>query len=392
MQSTQRERPETELESLLGPQPSFPDTAVVFKGDGEPRTPQAMVRKLGDLDGRRLIEPDNFSLGGTVEQLEQRFAGLLAKEAAVFMPTGTLANHLAIRKHCGVRRRAVVQEQSHIYNDTGDCVPTLSGISLVPLAKGRPYFTLAELREAVDSSITGRVPSPIGMVTIESPVRRQAGQVLPYTEMEAISAYCKESGIPLHLDGARLYVMSAATGVSVPQYSRLFDTVYVSLYKYFGAPFGAVVAGSADFVGDLYNGRRMFGGGLASASIAAALALEGIEGFEERFADAMERASILFARLNSLPGIAVRRFENGSNIFPLELDSERDFEKFVSALRQRSIFVYPDEADSRCAYLTVNTTILRRSPDDLYSAFHDALRAASAEASRPHGDGFGGEG
>ena len=138
MQSTQRNRPETELESLVGPQPSYPDAAVVFKGDGEPRTPQAMVQKLGDLNGRGLIEPDNFSLGGTVEQLEHRFADLLAKEAAVFMPTGTLANHLAIRKHCGVRRRAVVLEQSHIYNDTGDCVPTLSGVSLVPLAKDRP--------------------------------------------------------------------------------------------------------------------------------------------------------------------------------------------------------------------------------------------------------------
>ena len=389
MQSTHRKRPETELESLVGPQPSYPDTAVVFKGDGEPRTPQAMVRKLGDVNARGLIEPDNFSLGGTVEQLEQRFADLLAKEAAVFMPTGTLANHLAIRKHCGIRRRAVVQEQSHIYNDTGDSVPTLSGISLVPLAKDRPYFTLDELGEAVDSSITGRVPNPIGVVIIESPVRRQAGQVMPYTEMEAISGYCKESGLPLHHDGARLYMMSAATEVSVPQYSKLFDTVYVSLYKYFGAPFGAVLAGSADFVGDLYNDRRMFGGGLASASIAAALALEGIERFEERFADAMKRASILFARLNNLPGITVRRFENGSNIFPLELDCSRDFGKFASALRQRSIFIYPDETDSQCAYLAVNTTILRWSVDDLYAAFHDALGSATTQASGLYRDEIG---
>ena len=242
----------------------------------------------------------------------------------------------------------------------------------------------------MDSSITGRVPSPIGVVTIESPVRRQAGQVMPYTEMKAISAYCKESGLPLHLDGARLYMMSAATGVGLPQYSKLFDTVYVSLYKYFGAPFGAILAGSADFVGDLYNDRRMFGGGLASASIAAALALEAVEGFEERFADAMEKAAILFARLNSLPRIKVRRLENGSNIFPLELGSSGDFGKLASELRQRSIFIYPDEADSQRAYLAVNTTILRQAVDDLYAAFHAALTSAGAPASGNYGSGVGG--
>lgn len=228
-----------------------------------------MLQKLTEFDGEVGIEVDSYSLGGTVERLEKTFAEKLGKEAAIFMPTGTLANHIAIRKHCGLRPRVVVQEQSHIYNDCGDCVAQLSGISLVPLAKGRPYFALDELKEEVTRSEAGRVANPIGAVVIESPVRRQAGQVVPFEEMRKITEFSREKGVPTHLDGARLYMMSAVTGVGPRQYTALFDTVYVSLYKYFGAPFRAILAGRSEFISDLHHVRRMFGGGLSSACFAA---------------------------------------------------------------------------------------------------------------------------
>ena len=112
-------------------------------------------------------------------------------------------------------------------------------------------------------------------------------------------------------------MMSGATGIPPADYAALFDTVYVSLYKYFGAPFGAILAGTAEFTDGLYHDRRMFGGGLASANFAAALALQGIDGFEERFNRAMTRANILFDKINALEGITVKPFEHGSNIFPL---------------------------------------------------------------------------
>ena len=160
---------------LTEPQPTESDIAVVFRGDGEPQTAQGLIRQLADFEGDVGIASDRFARGGTVEQLEQRFAEMLGKETAVFMPTGTLANHLALRQLCGVKPRAVVPEQSHLYNDSGDCVPRLSGIHLVPLAPGRPYFTLDELQVVLQQSVTGRVDSPVGAVLIESPVRRQHG-------------------------------------------------------------------------------------------------------------------------------------------------------------------------------------------------------------------------
>jgi threonine aldolase len=215
----------------------------------------------------------------------------------------------------------------------------------------------------------------VGTVMLESPVRRQQGQNMPYEDMVAITRYCREQGIATHLDGARLYMMAAATGISPQQYAAHFDTVYVSLYKYFGAPFGAVLAGTRTCLEGLYHERRRFGGGLASASLAAALALQGMEGFVERFGSAMAKGAALIDGLNTCEGIKVQRFPHGSNIFPVELDPHIDVETFLAALRQHGIFLFPDEGSTSHIHLTVNTTILRQPNETIIEAFEHAVRA-----------------
>ena len=192
-------------------------------------------------------------------------------------------------------------------------------------------------------STSGRVASPVGAVMIESPVRRQKGQVVPYPDMQAMTDYCRSQGIHTHLDGARLYMMSAASGIAPREYAALFDTVYVSLYKYFGAPFGAVLAGDSHWIDGMYHTRRMFGGSLSSAYLAATLALQGAQGFEERFEKAMRKGRDLFKLLNSLDGIQVNEFEHGSNIFPVSLDDGVNPEAMTNALRRNDVHVYPPE-------------------------------------------------
>ena len=348
---------------------------VIFRGDGEPKPPSLMLQQLAEFDQNFTLKEDSYSLGGNVEQLEKKCAEMLGKEAAVFMPTGTLANHLAIRKLCGVKPRAIVQEQSHLYNDSGDCVTRLSNINLIPLAKERPYFTLETLKAAVHQAEGGRVINPVGAVMVESPVRRQLGQIMPFDEMKAVTDYCRGKQIGSHLDGARLYMMSGATGIPPTDYAVLFDTVYVSLYKYFGAPFGAILAGTAEFADGLYHDRRMFGGGLASANFAAALALQGIDGFEERFNRAMTRASALFDKINALESISVERFAHGSNIFPLKLASDVDGTRFVEVLKEHSVSVSPPEGDDTGRImLTVNPTVLRQDIQNLFCAFERAIK------------------
>ena len=352
-----------------------PSNTVIFRGDGEPKTPSMMLQRLAEFDQKFTLREDTYSLGGTVEQLEKKCAEMLGKETAVFMPTGTLANHLAIRKLCGTKPRAIVQEQSHLYNDSGDCVTRLSNINLIPLAKRCPYFTLETLKTAVEQAESGRVINPVGAVMIESPVRRQSGKIMPFDEMKAVTDYCQDKQIGSHLDGARLYMMSGATGIPPADYAALFDTVYVSLYKYFGAPFGAILAGTTEFMDGLYHDRRMFGGGLASTNFAAALALQGIAGFEERFNRAMIRARALFDKINALESVSIERFEHGSNIFPLKLESDVDSTRFVKTLEAHSVSVSPPDGDhAGHIMLTVNPTLLRQDIQDLFYTFERAVK------------------
>ncbi|NQW17301.1 MAG: aminotransferase class I/II-fold pyridoxal phosphate-dependent enzyme [Chloroflexi bacterium] len=350
--------------------------AVVFSGDGEPQTPQSIVDRLGALSAASQLEPDSYSLGGTVEALERRIARELGMEAAIWLPTGTLANHLALRRHCGTRSRVILQEQSHIYHDEGDALAKLSGLNAIPLANGIPYFTVDELQTALELSVSGRVLNPVGAVSIESPVRRQAGQVVPMDDIRSITRLCREEGIPTHLDGARLYMMSAATGVEIQDYANLFDSVYVSMYKYFGAPFGAILAGRNEFIDGIFHDRRMFGGGLSSAYLPAALALEGIDGFADRFGEAFSKAKALFDTLSKLPGIEVREFKHGSNIFELILGSEIDADKFVEKLLNFGIVLPWPNHEWSTPLLHVNTTVLRRSNEEIAQAFSSAAIAS----------------
>ena len=230
--------------------------AVNFIYDGSHLTPLEYAHLLNHIAASKPLHADVYSNGGVVEELEQRFAHWLGKESAVFMPTGTLANHVALRELAGVQRRVLVQAESHIYNDSGDCAQQLSGLNLVPLAPGRVGFTLLEVQDAVRRSRSGRVETDVGVICIESPVRRMDDAVFGHDEMRRIAAFARQEGIRLHLDGARLFVESVHTSVSPAQYAALFDTVYVSLYKCFNAASGAILAGTRAFTEKLFHVRR----------------------------------------------------------------------------------------------------------------------------------------
>ena len=173
-------------------------------------------------------------------------------------------------------------------------------------------------------------------------------------------------------------MMAAATGRDAAEYAGLFDTVYVSLYKYLGAPFGGILAGGAEFIENMYHDRRMFGGGLAQAGLVAALALRGLAGFEEVFATAMNRAKDLFFDIGRLPGLSVTPFENGSNIFPLRIAGPTSPVRLAESLAQRGVFIYPEDG-SDTVDLHVNSTVLRRPREALAVAFAEALSEQSED-------------
>jgi threonine aldolase len=316
------------------------------------------------------LKPDVYLKGGAVEELENRFAKLLGKERALFFPTGTLANHMAVRLLAGERRHVLVQEESHLYRDEGDCAQTLSGINLVPLAPGRATIKASEIVEAVDRAGSPPYPVPVGAISIESPVRRTHGQAFDFEEMKKISAFARERKIGLHLDGARMYLAAAYTGIAPATYSALFDTVYVSLYKYFNAPFGAILTGPAPLIEAATVLRHQFGGGVLHAWESAAVALHYLDGFEDRYQRAVRSGEELLGRLEQKK-IRVHRMEAGTNVFLLDFPSAPDA-GFQKRLADRGIMIAPPPAQGP-ASIQVNETILRRSPEEIAEELGKAL-------------------
>jgi threonine aldolase len=178
---------------------------------------------------------------------------------------------------------------------------------------------LEEVQRAVVNSSLGRVATPVGALQIESPVRRRRGERFDFQQMQKIAAWAREKGIGLHLDGARLFLESAYTGRPVREYAALFDTVYVSVYKYFNAASGALLAGPKALLDDLYHTRRMFGGGLPHVWPFAAVALHYLDGFEQRFQSAVNTAERVISTLSKDANFELERIPNGTNIFRMRL-------------------------------------------------------------------------
>ena len=346
---------------------------VRMTGDGPELTPAETVALLAERVGAPGFVADEYGLGGAAEDLERHFAALLGKERALFFPTGTLANHVALRTLAGARRRVIVQDVSHVYNDTGDSAQALSGLNLVPLAPGRATFAWEDVQKVLDRTASGRVRSDVGVLSIESPVRRLRGELFDRAELDRVAANARAKGIRLHLDGARLFMASAYTGLAPAAYAAPFDTVYVSLWKYFGAPNGAILAGPADVIDGLFHVRRAFGGALWSVWPFAAVARHLADGFVERLRSAIAVSDAFLGALAGVDALAVDRVANGTNVLGLRL-LRGDADAFTARLRREGIAVphpAPDPAGP-VFWLRVNETWNRRDGRALADAFRRA--------------------
>lgn len=344
---------------------------VDFIHDGLNLSPKEYSELLMKLADEGKIKPDFYSNGGVVEELENKFASLLGKESAVFMPTGTLANHIAIRHLAGDDRRVILQEQSHFYNDSGDCAQTLSGLNLIPLGLNGVEFTLEEVQTVIEKTKRGRVETRIGVIAIETPVRRQFDRMLAHQKMKTISGYARENGIRMHLDGARLFVQSVHTAITPAIYGELFDTVLISLWKLFNSASGAVICGSKLFTEKLFHERRMFGGGLPAAWPFAAVALHFADQFIDEYSKAWKNAEGIFETLRKEPRFEVIPYESGSHIIRVNVKNA-DLNRFSASMLKRGIELpIPDD---KGYYLKVNPSLNRMSAQNVVGYFLEALK------------------
>ncbi|HSW46427.1 MAG TPA: low-specificity L-threonine aldolase [Phycisphaerae bacterium] len=272
---------------------------IDLRSDTVTRPTPAMRRSMANAE----VADDVYGEDPTVNALEERVAGVLGKETAVFMPTGTQANQTAIRTHTEPGDEIILDANTHSYFFESGGPAALSGVMcrLIPTERG--IFSAADVLGLLRPR-NEHYPHT-KLVCVENTHNLGGGSVWPIETIREVTTAAREAGLRTHLDGARLWNASAATGVSERDYASHFDSVSVCFSKGLGAPVGSALAGSAEFIVRARRFRKMFGGGMRQAGIIAAGALYALEHHRDRLKDDHANARLLAEALADLPGIEV---------------------------------------------------------------------------------------
>ena len=349
---------------------------VKLFGDGEFYDGLPYLEQLQAANSKQQIKVDRYGSGGAVEELEKKFEAITGKEKAIYMPSGTMANQLAIAMLSGDNTKVFVQDTSHVYRDEADAAQSIFNKRLMPLAKNQTFFTADELKKAIENLDSEEVfKSGLGCVSIENPVRRTDGRMIPIDEIKKISEYCRSKNIKLHLDGARIYMASAWSGNSIKEYASYFDTVYISLYKYLGASGGAILCGEKSLIEKMPHMIKIHGGNMFGNWLNAAMASYKLDGIEERLQEAIKRSKEIFASLNQIPGVKISPLDGGTNIYSMKLPAGILGQKFGETLNGYFIRM-PRPNENNEAKISVNETLLYREPKYIIDSIKDSLNKA----------------
>jgi len=352
------------------------EPVVKLFGDGEFYDGLPYLEQLQAANSKQQIKVDRCGLGGAVEELEKKFEAITGKEKAIYMPSGTMANQLAIAMLSGENTKVFVQDTSHVYRDEADAAQSIFNKRLMPLAKNQTFFTADELKKAIENLDSEEVfKSGLGCVSIENPVRRTDGRMIPIDEIKKISEYCRSKNIKVHLDGARIYLASAWSGTSIKEYASHFDTVYISLYKYLGASGGAILCGERSLIEKMPHMIKIHGGNMFGNWLNAAMASYKLDSIEERLQEAIKRSKEIFASLNQIQGIKISPLDGGTNIYNMKFPAGIQGQKFGESLNKYFIGMRSPNENGE-AKISVNETLLYREPKYIIDAIKESLTRA----------------
>jgi len=304
---------------------------------------------------------DVFRDDPTVLALESRAAELLGKEAGLFVPTGTMANQLALRVHCRHGDELVAHRRCHIFNYETGAAAALAGVQIRTIDSDdgsmSPDAVAAELRISDDTHVANTA-----LLTFENTHNACGGAVLDQAMVEASVAVAKAQGVAAHLDGARLGNAAAVTGFTLAQHAAPFDTVSICLSKGLGAPVGSVLCGDTERINRALRFRKMYGGGMRQAGVIASAGLYALEHHLQRLGDDHRRAKALAEALERLPGLRVEAPQTNLLFFNLDADLSISDPEFEAALLQRGVAIHGGDRRFRAAlHLDVTDEDLERA-------------------------------
>lgn len=281
------------------------------------------------------VGDDVYGEDPTVNRLEARAAEISGREAALFLPSGTMGNQTAIRLHTQHGQEVICDARSHIVEWEMAMASAFSGCQLRTIPTERGVMTWAEIEPHITGKHYHRAQT--GLIALENTHNMAGGAVTPLPVMEEIWAGAKERGVRLHLDGARIFNASVALRMDVKELTRGFDTVMFCLSKGLGAPVGSVLVGSAEAMDYARRIRKGLGGGMRQAGILAAAGLIALEEGPQRLHEDHANARLLAHALAQSPGIDLDAESVQTNIVIFRIRRRNSAEEFVGALKKRGV-------------------------------------------------------
>jgi len=300
-----------------------------------------------------VVGDDVYGDDPTVRALEEYTADILKKEDSVFVPTGSMSNQIAIRTHTEPGDLMLIDYSAHIIRSEGGAAAALSGVTMKPLPGLHGLFSPSDVKNAIEplhEFNPGTLSPSLRLLCVENTHNAGGGTVWPVEEIHSVAETARNNGLATHLDGARLWHATAASGISEHAYADLFDTVNVCFSKGLGAPVGSALAGPRELIGRARRFKQQFGGGFRQAGVLAAAALHALEHHRNDLVRDINHAKQFAEGLTKLDGVEVDLERVQSNIVRFSVLVMAAGE-FADRCHERGVHMLPSGPDGIRAVL-----------------------------------------
>lgn len=310
-------------------------TQIDLRSDTVTRPSPEMRQKMAEAE----VGDDVYAEDPTVNKLQEMAAEMLGFDAGLFVPSGSMGNQVAIWSHTESGQEVIIEEKSHVFNYELGTMSAFSGVTPRPISSEDGTLDVEEIKKELNPD-KYYLPET-GLITLENTHNNHGGKVYPYEKIREVIDFADEIGLPVHLDGARLFNASVASGMEPGKIVEGFSSVMFCLSKGLGAPVGSMLVGSKEFIETALVGRKRFGGGMRQVGILAAAGIYALENNVERLAEDHGNAKKLWKELKEL-GFDLKPDPVETNIF--FASTERigvDAEDLAKYLEQQGIRIGP---------------------------------------------------
>ena len=307
---------------------------IDLRSDTVTRPSSAMREAMAKAD----VGDDVFGEDPTVNLLQEKVATLLGKEAALYVPSGSMGNQTCIKVHTQPGDEVIVERGCHVLNYETGALALLSSVQPNTIEGVRGVFTVEDIKRVIRPKVYYMPRTKL--ICIENTHNRAGGTIFPLPIIKEIHELAKNEGIKFHLDGARLWNACVETGISPKEYASYFDSVSVCLSKGLGAPVGSVICGSKEFINEARHYRKIFGGGMRQAGVLAAAGIYALDHNVSRLKEDHAKAKFLASELAKVPSFSIDSESVQTNIIIIDLQkSGRNPNDVLSLLREKGVLL-----------------------------------------------------